>query len=658
MADAGHKYRADIDGLRAIAVLAVVLYHYGIGGLKGGFVGVDVFFVISGFLITGIIHSEMQRGEFTLARFYERRARRIFPALFAMLLATMVAGWFLLLPSDLEWLGKASIATVLFFSNVLYLLKSGYFDSTSDFNPLLHTWSLGVEEQFYLGLPVLMMLLARFWTRGLIKTLAVLALLSFVACVVMQPIVAKAVFFLSPFRAWELLLGSLLGIGAIPAIRHKAARNGVAIVALVALLGSIAFMREGIDFPGWKAAIPVLATAALLHVGLSGGSRVNDALAWKPLVFVGLISYSLYLWHWPLLVLLKYRNGMQPLTVSTGLLLLAVALVLAVVSYYAVERPFRKAKSGGIPIHSSRRVFFASGAAALALCSIGYAFAKEEGFSSRVPVAVAELDRARLPEIPFLKCDMVLPGRKKDCVIGVENGHRSTALIWGDSHALAWLPGMNELLTKNAVSGSLAVNSGCAPLLGLRNPKDPECNSLNDRVVSWIEIHKPQRVYLIAAWFAWANAEEGYELVDIASGQTGNERIFGPAFARTIQRIKPHVREIIVVGPTPGAVSSMPYKLAMSTWTNAPRPDMVSADAYRKRSHSFWNSVRPYATQVTLVDPTPWFCGDAGCEYTKAGRLLYRDGHHLNIEGARFAARQLSKREATMRAANQAAASH
>ena len=188
----GVKYRPDIDGLRAIAVLSVVLYHFGIGGLQGGFVGVDVFFVISGYLITGIIHSELQRGEFTLARFYERRARRIFPALFVVLLATMVAGLWILLPSDLARLGQSSVATILFVSNLQYFRESGYFDSSSEFNPLLHTWSLGVEEQFYLGLPLLLMVVWKFWPRGLGRVLAACAILSFVACVAVQPIVAKA----------------------------------------------------------------------------------------------------------------------------------------------------------------------------------------------------------------------------------------------------------------------------------------------------------------------------------------------------------------------------------------------------------------------------------------------------------------------------------
>ncbi len=637
------KYRPDIDGLRAIAVLSVVFYHYGIGGLQGGFVGVDVFFVISGYLITGIIHSEMQRGEFTLARFYERRARRIFPALFAMLLATMAVGLWLLLPSDLANLGRSSVGTILFVSNVLYMRRSGYFDSSSDFNPLLHTWSLGVEEQFYLGLPLLMLLVGRFWARGLAKILALSALASFVACVLVQPIVAKAVFFLSPFRAWELLLGSLLGIGAIPQIRSSLARDGIAVLALIALLCSLALMREGIDFPGWKAAIPVVATALLLHVGASDGSRVNVALSWKPLVFIGLISYSLYLWHWPLLVLVKYRNGMEPLSLVTAAVLFATALLLALASYYAVERPFRKTRAGGGGNLSQKQVFAASGIAAVALLATGFAFVRGGGFPARVPVAVAALDHARSPDIPFKPCDGVLPGRGAHCRIGVqEKTGRPVALIWGDSHALAWAPGMDGMLKAKQWTGLLAVNSECAPLLGLHNPKDPDCRRYNDQIVEWVKQAKPDRIYMIAAWYGWSNAKGGYDLVDIASGERGNERIFGPAFNRTIERVLPWVRDIVVIGPTPGAADALPYKLAMSNWGHGYVPDEVSVQEYRAQARSFWSSIRTSSPQVRLINPEGWFCHDAGCRYVDSGKLLYRDGHHLNVAGAIFAAGHLA----------------
>ena len=636
----GIQYRADIDGLRAIAVLAVVLYHYGIGGLQGGFVGVDVFFVISGYLITGIIHKEMQQGRFTLAGFYERRARRIFPALFAMLLATLVAGWWLLLPSDLASLGQSSVATILFVSNVLYMLKSGYFDSSSDFNPLLHTWSLGVEEQFYIGLPILMMLVARFWSRGLGKVLMLCAVLSFVACVLIQPKVAKAVFFLSPFRAWELLLGALLGIGAVPAIRHQALRDVAAVVALAALFGAIAFMHEGIDFPGWKAAIPVLATAVLLHAGASGGSRISRVLTWKPLVFIGLISYSLYLWHWPLLVLVKYSNGMEPLTPAASVGLLVAALLLAVASYHLIERPFRKTRAGSGGGLSQRQVFASSGVAAIALLAIGFAFVRENGFPERVPEAVAELDWARSPVIPYKECDgKPVSLERAECRIGTD-GNRGLVLVWGDSWAIAWAPALDQVLKQEGRPGILALRSACAPLPGVNNRKSPTCLERNAQVLDWIRQHRPERIYLIAAWSAWANAEGGYPLED-ASGLSGNQRIFTAAYPRTLQAIRPYVKEIVVVGPTPGAPDALPYRLALSEWRGGTPPPEVTLPDSSKGSAAFWQVIRQSASGVRIINPVPWFCDQTTCRYLDGGTPLYRDGHHLNLAGARFVAGHL-----------------
>lgn len=634
-------YRADIDGLRAIAVLAVVLYHYGIGGLQGGFVGVDVFFVISGYLITGIIHKEMQRGDFTLTGFYERRARRIFPALFVMLLVTMVAGLFLLLPSDLVRLGKAAAATVLFVSNVQYLRESGYFDSSSDFNPLLHTWSLGVEEQFYVGLPLLLMLAHRYRPAWMLRIVALCALSSFAACVVVQPIMAKPVFFLSPFRAWELLLGSLLALGAVPQIRGDRLRGATAVLALLVLIGSVAFMRAGVDFPGWKAAMPVLATAALLHVGAGGASPVTRLLTWRPLVFVGLISYSLYLWHWPILVLVNYQAGMQPLDTWQTVVLLAAAALLAVASYRWVEQPLRRWRSTSeVPMRA--RVFAVSGACALLLLASGASLVASQGLPQRVPSKVLALDRARLPVIPYQReCDgKPVSLERAECRIGAK-GNDGLALVWGDSWAIAWAPALDQVLKQEGRPGILALLSACAPLPGVNNRKSPACLERNTQVLDWIREHRPERVYLVAAWRAWVETEGGYPLEDMAiPGPSRNDRIFAIAYPRTLQAIRPYVKEIVVIGPTPGAPDFLPYRLALSRWHGGLPPPPVTRAAHDKDARQFWQVAAAHADGIRIIDPAPWFCDRIECRYQDARELLYRDGHHLSVPGARFVARQ------------------
>jgi len=633
-------YRSDIDGLRAIAVLSVVLYHFGIGGLQGGFVGVDVFFVISGYLITGIIQSELARGEFTLARFYERRARRIFPALFVMLLVTMLAGLFVLLPSELAQMGKAATATVLFVSNILFFRQGSYFDEGSNFNALLHTWSLGVEEQFYVGLPLLLMLVHRYRPQWLLRVIAACALLSFAACVLVQPILAKAVFFLSPFRAWELLLGSLVALGAAPQVRNGTLRAVLSVAALAALLGAIAFMRSGVDFPGWKAAIPVLSTAVLLHLGAGGRTWVGGVLSWRPLVFVGLISYSLYLWHWPLLVFVKYRQGMTPLGMEQVLVLSVVALLLAVASYRWVEQPFRRWRGKGVQAGARPRVFAVSGLSAMLLVAMGAALAATQGLPGRVPPAVLALDRGRSPEIPYKECDgKPISVELAACRIGAE-GIDASVLVWGDSWAIALAPALDDVLKREGRSGILAVRFACAPLPQVNNRKSPTCKERNAHVLEWIRQHQPEQVYLIGAWQAWTNLVGTYPLED-PSGAQGNDRIFAVAYPRTLRAVRPHVKEIVVMAPLPGAPEFLPAKLALADWWGVELPPPVSRAQFDQEASVFWKAASLPVAGVRVVDLAPWFCDESSCRYLDAGRLLYRDGTHLSVDGARFVARHL-----------------
>ena len=368
---------------------------------------------------------------------------------------------------------------------------------------------------------------------------------------------------------------------------------------------------------------------------------MNDALSWKPLVFIGLISYSLYLWHWPLLVLAKYYyNGMEPLSPrASGLLFLAV-LLLAVASYYVIERPFRKARMGGDTGLSQKRIFVVSGVAAFALLAIGFVFAQEKGFPARVPKAVAELDRARSPVIPYQECDgKPISMERPACRIGA-NGNDKVTLVWGDSWAIAWAPALDEVLKQEGRPGILALRSACAPLPGVNNRKSPTCLKRNSQVLDWIRQHRPERVYLIAAWSVWANAEGGYPLED-ASDLSGNDRIFRVAYPRTLRAIQPYVKDIVVIGPTPGAPDELPYRLALADWRGVPPPPPVAPTDSGQEALAFWRVIRQSAENVRIIDPAPWFCDQTACRYLDAGELLYRDSGHLNAAGARFVARRL-----------------
>lgn len=477
--------------------------------------------------------------------------------------------------------------------------------------------------------------------------LAAATVLSLAACVAGQWVKPKAVFFLSPFRAWELLAGALLAVRAVPAIRNRGARELAAALALAMLLATVAWMRADAEFPGWRATIPVLATSVLLHIGGTGGSRVHALLGWRPLVWVGLVSYSLYLWHWPLLVLARYRDGMEPPGIGVALVLLGASLLLAALSHRWIETPFRRRGPSGSA--APRRVFLASGLAAAILAMAGGGLLAAGGAPSRVGPEVAALDALRTPEIPYRRCDGVLPDlANRACTIGAADAG-TVALVWGDSHALAWAPGLDGLFKSRGIRGVLAVFSACGPLVEVHNPRNPKCLAHNRGVVAWLRAHRPDIVYLVAAWPVHSNAEGGYDLRR-PDGTTGNPRVFPPAFAETLALASASADKVQVLGPTPYAPELLPFKLVMSKWTGRGSPPDTSLDAHLGVVANFWSVARTMHhrfPEVRFHDPTPWFCDERACHYRADGSVLFRDGDHLNVAGARFAAAHLRLAEAS-----------
>lgn len=339
------KYISAIDGLRALAVLAVLFYHLDIPLFKGGFMGVDIFFVLSGFLITRIIHTELLAGEFSFLRFYARRVRRIFPALFVMMFVASVAAILFLIPIEYRDYMRALRHAALQFSNVMFVERVSYFANAEAENPLLHTWSLGVEEQFYFIWPLLFWGVARFWQLKKVAWMLVpLSILSFAGSLYVLKIDPNKAFYLLPPRAWELAVGGMVALLATKPLHKKwlAEALGVAGVALMvwAILGF-----DNTDFPGVKALLPVFGAALAIYAFQAPHTtRIMKFFALKPIVFVGLISYSLYLWHWPLIAF--YKNyTLLPLTWGVQAVIIVASFVLAVLSWRFVERPFRGHKA-------------------------------------------------------------------------------------------------------------------------------------------------------------------------------------------------------------------------------------------------------------------------------------------------------------------------
>lgn len=369
------KYRSEIDGLRAVAVLPVLYAHAGLPGLSGGFLGVDVFFVISGFLITGIIISELDDGKFSLLNFYERRARRILPALSLVVLACFPMAWLLMLPDPLENFGQSAFATMLSGNNILLTQTSGYWDLASEFKPLLHTWSLAVEEQFYIAFP---MLLVAIWPRLRIRAAWVVALItaaSLIAAILLSPRYPSASFYLLHTRAWELGVGVL---GAFYEHRRKVeGRDTLAALGLAAIILSMVLFTPETVHPSLWTVLPVMGTLLVLLFARRGG-RIAGYLALRPFVFVGLISYSLYLWHQPVYAFARIASFEEPAP-FTFVMLAAFSFLLAVLSWRFIEQPFRKKSR-----LTRGNVFLATGAMTAGLASLGLAMHFGQGFPGRL----------------------------------------------------------------------------------------------------------------------------------------------------------------------------------------------------------------------------------------------------------------------------------
>ncbi len=371
------NYRKEIDGLRALAVIPVILFHAGFPWFSGGFVGVDIFFVISGYLITSIIVREKQAGHFSIANFYERRARRILPALFFVLLVSLLPAWFLLLPHELIAFGKSIISVSSFSSNFLFWHESGYFAEDAEWIPLLHTWTLAVEEQFYLFFPLVILAFWRFRMRSLLIVISLIAIISFTATEWGWRNFPEANFYLIPTRTWELMVGALLAFYLYfkPMPQGKFSQ-AVSLFGLALIFYAIIFFNKDLPYPSVYTLFPVMGTA-LIILFTHADTWAYQFLSLRIMVFIGLISYSAYLWHWILFVFARLYTG-DELNSSLAGLLSIIALLLAYFSWRFIERPFRNKQR-----FTQKQVFISSLIVSLIFISIGLLFILGDGFPQR-----------------------------------------------------------------------------------------------------------------------------------------------------------------------------------------------------------------------------------------------------------------------------------
>ncbi len=526
------RYRPDIDGLRAIAVSTVLVYHAFPTALPGGFVGVDIFFAISGYLITGIIVDALRGDRFSLADFYSRRIRRIFPALTLVLVSVLTAGWFLLYADDYARVGQHVAAGAAFLSNIELWNESSYFDVSADLKPLLHLWSLGVEEQFYLVWPLLLALAAR-WRRGPIAATVGIGLASFAVAIVTVQSDRTAAFYAPWTRFWELLAGATLACSTMEIVterwRHAASVAGFAMIAV-----AVALIDRTSMFPGFWVMLPVFGACLLIAAGPA--AWVNRAiLSLRPVVWIGLISYPLYLWHWPLLSFAKIVSSTPPSPSMRGALL-GASVMLAYLTYVLVERPVRFRLSSRISIPPLAL-------AMTALFAVGYVVNDRGGFINR---PLNRNDAARLVDyyermhyhslgVPYrFECDFndrdhrsVRTSLAPSCI---EKGRAHTVMLWGDSFAQALSLGLRENLPPETTLAQVATSACRAQIEDFdESVEDHRCAIADRYAMQQISALRPDLVIL---------AQNAEHLDTDWAALTGKVLELG-------------ARQVIVVGPSP-----------------------------------------------------------------------------------------------------------
>ncbi len=587
----------------------MLLFHAHVPGLSGGYVGVDIFFVISGYLITGIIAREVDERRFSLIRFYERRARRILPALTVMILAVLGGAAWLYLPGDFQGVPRSALAATLSLSNLYFYATTGYFAGGADTKPLLHTWSLAVEEQFYIAFPLMLMLIARFLPRGRTMVLAIAALGSLALSIAMARDTSGFAFYLPATRAWELLAGGLIATGAVPSIRARAAREGLALTGLVAILCAILLFDKHTAFPGGAALLPVLGAAALLHA--APGSAIGRLLSVPPLRWIGLFSYSLYLWHWPVIVFGEYATD-AALSGWRSAVAILFAMLLAVLSWHFVERPFRDSRT--VPVS---RLFALAGGAILTLTALSLAMIAVGPWASRFPPAVLALAAARDDVSPMRKIchDTALRGAAP-CVLGPEGP--PTAILWGDSHGVE----LAYALSLQRRTLMQITTSSCPPVLDWRAAKDRRCAVANSATFNRIRADKRlHTVYLAAFWGSG-------DFVDPAARTL---------LDRTIAALRLQGRDVVIIGAVPPQSMDVPRRLAHLARAGRLEsaigrdPDLFRAETAGLRAlFATW-----HRRGVQLIDPMDRLCDAKQCAIIADGQPLYFDSHHLSVAGAR-----------------------
>ena len=665
------KYRREIDGLRAVAVIPVILFHAGFETFSGGFVGVDIFFVISGYLITTIILSDIERGAFSLVNFYERRTRRILPALFLVMFVCLPFAWFWLLPSEMQSFSQSLIAVSTFSSNIFFWKTSDYWGIASEFIPLLHTWSLAVEEQYYLIFPLFLMIMWRFgkrWILGSFLTIAAASLLLAEWGATHHP---TATFYFLFTRGWELAIGASIAFyflykkkSLAKLMSHPPADEALTAVGLMMIGYSVVAFDENTPFPGIYALVPTVGTG-LIIVFSSSKTLLGRLLGVGPLVAIGLISYSAYLWHQPLFAFARYRSLTNP-GASLFLVLSALSIAMAYLSWRYVEKPFRTKG-----LLSRKTVFTCAAAGSTLFIAIGMAGSLSGGWAGRFDEKLlTSLEAARLDdprEIGCLETAGSSHAQRDTCTLSAGDG--KFAYLLGDSHAAAMAGQLRSAFDRTEIGLLQGAERGCPPVLNVFVYVTDKFRCFNHNKATYDHLQESPEVeylILIARWVFYLegtrfdNREGGVEPEELlhfamsaddkpSRRNAGNHHeYFLNAYTDSVTKLVSTGKKVILVYPIPEAGWDVP-RYIRNSYANDPEkafaPDTgsTSYEVFKDRNRSAYQALDNIGAYPNLVRiyPEDIFCNSYvrdRCVVQKDDSLLYRDDDHLSSAGAKLLA--------------------
>ena len=649
--NARHDYRPEVDGLRTIAVLSVCIFHIWPTALPGGFLGVDVFFVISGYLISRIIFREMDSREFSLSSFYLRRIRRILPAQFFVTAVCLIGFYFLLSPTEYSELGEAAFYSAFSLSNIYFWLESGYFGALTDVSPLLHMWSLGVEEQFYLIWPALLIFIASFSISHVRVAIFLAAFIfSLLSVVALNSTNSSAAFYLFPFRVFEFLCGGAIAIFSLPALKRRVA-NVLSVVGASAVIASLFAFNSNILHPGVLTLLPCIG-AGLLIYSTQFDNSVQKILSTRPMVHLGLLSYSLYLTHWPIIVAAKLIFG-DTISFALGLSLLILTYLSAFIMHNVLEKPLRYGRIASLDIRQFRLLIIF-----MLFISVNFAAAQiwhnkpiDEDLQFAENIHRKSNEEAGEGSLENCPAKIERPDEILDCHVNV--------LVIGDSHAGVVTRAMRNYFRKTYSATDIVLSRwttpGCPPLFGVVKLYDHNVNNPVERCQAtnqaW-ETNIPKsnaEIVVIAARWAWLTESDTYfgekirkvalvrELGDATTTES-SQKLFKQGLARTVDVLQASDKRILLVGQVPiqprSTIRCLQRRLAAAGDVGSCSQTIRTIAENRLMfSNSLLEELAAENQDVFFLNAVPAYCDENICSAVESGRLLYSDNTHLNNAG-------------------------